>query len=93
MSWRGTRLPKSCIRPGVQRVSITYIMRLLLSCVLFLFSGVAYGLSSSGNRLLVVIEEATEQVKYSKFWIDLKGTSCTIVNSSMVGTRAEIYPI
>ena len=42
-----------------------------------------YGLSSSGNRLLVVIEEAAEQTKYSQFWSDLKGVSLSIEALSM----------
>ena len=36
------------------------------------------GLSSSGNRLLVVIEEAAQQTKYSQFWSDLKGASGSV---------------
>ncbi|KAL6718884.1 oligosaccharyl transferase glycoprotein complex, beta subunit [Lecanora helva] len=30
-------------------------------------------LSSTGNRLLVIVEEAAEKTKYSKFWGDLEG--------------------
>ena len=33
----------------------------------------ALALSSTGNRLLVVIEEAAEKDKYSQFWGDLEG--------------------
>lgn len=35
--------------------------------------GLAQAISNSGNRLLVVIEEAAEKDKYSKFWGDLEG--------------------
>ena len=50
-------------------------MRWLLSFVFLMFLSLVQALSSSGNRLLVVIEEAAEKTKYSKFWIDLEGKS------------------
>lgn len=48
-------------------------MRWLVSfCVLALL-GLVRALSSAGNRLLVVIEEAGDRDKYSQFWGDLEG--------------------
>lgn len=49
------------------------IMRWLVSCFLLVLLALAQALSSSGNRLLVVIEEAAEKEKYSQFWDDLEG--------------------
>ena len=51
--------------------SMNWLQR-LLSCLLVL-AGLGHAISSTGNRLLVVIEEAAEKVKYSKFWGDLEG--------------------
>ncbi|MCJ1286106.1 oligosaccharyl transferase glycoprotein complex, beta subunit [Xylographa opegraphella] len=53
-------------------------MRWLLSLLLVSVSVLVHGLSSSGNRLLVVIEEAAEQEKYSQFWSDLRGRGFSI---------------
>ena len=45
-----------------------------LSCLsLLVLLGIVQALSSSGNRLLIVIEEASEKAKYSTFWGDLEG--------------------
>jgi len=49
------------------------IMRWLLSFLVLGLLGLTQALSSSGNRLLVVIEEAAEKDKYSQFWGDLEG--------------------
>jgi hypothetical protein len=49
------------------------IMRRLLSFLLLGLLSLTQALSSSGNRLLVVIEEAAEKDKYSQFWGDLEG--------------------
>jgi hypothetical protein len=51
-------------------------MRWLLSSCLLALLSLVQALSSSGNRLLVVIEEAAEKSKFSKFWTDLEGDSC-----------------
>ncbi|KAI9812309.1 MAG: oligosaccharyl transferase glycoprotein complex, beta subunit [Pycnora praestabilis] len=47
-------------------------MRGLLSLLLLALLSVVQALSSSGNRLLVVIEELGDKAKYSKFWGDLE---------------------
>ena len=43
---------------------------------LCLLLGLVSCLSSSGSRLLVVVEEAAEKSKYSKYWGDLEGEAC-----------------
>ncbi len=48
-------------------------MRVLLSFLILGLLGIASALSTSGNRLLVVLEELAEKDKYSKFFGDLKG--------------------
>lgn len=48
-------------------------MRWSLSFLLFSFLAVVHALSSSGTRLLVVLEDATQKDLYSTFWEDLKG--------------------
>ena len=48
------------------------LSRLLAPLVLALLSVVS-ALSSSGNRLLVVLEEEQDQDKYSRFLKDVKG--------------------
>lgn len=47
-------------------------MRPVLSFLLFAFLGAVQALSSTGSRLLVVLEEAADKDKYSKFWGDLQ---------------------
>jgi oligosaccharyltransferase complex subunit beta len=48
-------------------------MRLFLSILVLAFIGLAQALSSSGSRLLLVLEEAADKALYSKFWSDLEG--------------------
>jgi oligosaccharyltransferase complex subunit beta len=48
-------------------------MRVLLSLLILGLLGIASALSTSGNRLLVVLEELVEKDKYSKFFGDLEG--------------------
>ena len=43
------------------------------------FIGAVRALSSTGDRLLVVTEEASEREKYSQFWGDLEGALGTII--------------
>lgn len=47
-------------------------MKGLLSLLFFALLGAVQALSSTGSRLLVVIEELAEKEKYSKFWTDLE---------------------
>ena len=48
-------------------------MRWLLSTLFLALLSLSHALSSSGSRLLVVIEEAAEKEKYSQLWGDLEG--------------------
>lgn len=50
-------------------------MRWLTPLLLVALAGLGHALSSTGSRLLVVIEEAAEKAKYSTFWADLEGIS------------------
>ena len=43
--------------------------------MLFTVLGIVQSLSSTGNKLLVVLEEAADQDKYLKLWGDLQGAS------------------
>jgi len=47
-------------------------MRAVLSFLLLAFLGAVRALSSTGSRLLVVLEDAAEKTKYSQFWGDLE---------------------
>ena len=47
-------------------------MRYFLSWLLLAFVGLVGALSSSGSRLLVVLEDAAEKDKYSRLWEDLE---------------------
>lgn len=48
-------------------------MRWFFSLLLLGWLGVASAISSTGNRLLVILEELAEKDNYSKFFNDLKG--------------------
>lgn len=50
-------------------------MRSLVSFLVLLFAAVARAVSSSGDRLLVVLDDAAEKAAYSKFLGDLEGMS------------------
>lgn len=47
-------------------------MKGLFSILLLALVGAVSALSSTGNRLLVILEELSEKDKYSKFWADLE---------------------
>lgn len=49
-------------------------MRWCPSFLVFCFLAVVHALSSSGSRLLVVLEDAAQKDLYSTFWGDLEGT-------------------
>ena len=48
-------------------------MRSLSSFLAFVFAAAVTALSTSGNRLLVVLEDVAEKENYSKFLGDLEG--------------------
>lgn len=51
----------------------TSSMRSLLSVAAVLLAAVANAASSSGDRLLVILEDVAEKAAYSKFFADLEG--------------------
>ena len=53
-------------------------MRWLFSLLFITALHSVQALSSSGSRLLVVIEDTAEQGKYSKLWGDLRGAPAGI---------------
>ena len=50
-------------------------MRCSLPLLLLGLVSLVQAISISGNRLLVVIEEAAEKIRYSTLWKDLEGMS------------------
>ena len=48
-------------------------MRSLLNAVFFLFVAAVSAVSTTGSRLLVVLDDVAEKDLYSKFFGDLKG--------------------
>ena len=50
-------------------------MRCSLPLILLGLVSLVQAISTSGSRLLVVIEEAAEKIKYSTLWKDLEGMS------------------
>jgi len=70
----------------------TIKMRWFLSFLLLGLFAAVNALSSSGNRLLVVLEESGEKDKYSKFLGDLEG-ECSRAKHSIIAhldTLADI---
>lgn len=68
-----------------------FLLGLLAGLVAF-----ASALSSTGNKLLVVIEELADKEKYSHFWADLEGIllaiilKCNALLTMMFSTRLPI---
>jgi hypothetical protein len=62
----------NCLESGQYNIQ-PFKMRWLFSFLLLWLSAVVSALSESGNRVLVVLEEAGEKDKYSTFWGDLEG--------------------
>lgn len=48
-------------------------MRTLLSFLLLALASVVAAISTSGNRLLVVLDDVADKATYSKFFADLEG--------------------
>ncbi|KAI9879250.1 MAG: oligosaccharyl transferase glycoprotein complex, beta subunit [Pleopsidium flavum] len=66
-------------------------MRFLLSFLLLGLLGLLQALSSSGNRLLVVIEEATEKERYSTFWGDLEARGYKLSFESPKNEKLSLF--
>lgn len=71
--------PFPCHNPWLSRSGTRYLptMRSLLSLCVFVLAGVVSALSTSGNRLLVVLDDVADKEGYSQFLGDLEGPSCT----------------
>jgi oligosaccharyltransferase complex subunit beta len=54
-------------------------MRWLFSFLLLWVASTVSALSATGNRLLVILEEAAEKDKYGKFWGDLEGKAAALL--------------
>ncbi|MCJ1455357.1 oligosaccharyl transferase glycoprotein complex, beta subunit [Mycoblastus sanguinarius] len=63
----------------------------LLSLLFAALLGLAQALSSSGSRLLIVIEEAAEKEKYSKFWGDLEGRGYKLTFESPKSEKLSLF--
>ena len=63
---------RACFSSWRQLFTAASNMRWLFSFLLLALLGVVQALSSSGDRLLVVLEELAEKDKYSEFWEDLQ---------------------
>ncbi|KAI9828279.1 MAG: hypothetical protein M1819_006617 [Sarea resinae] len=59
---------------------------LLLFCL-----GLVHALSSTGNRLLVVIEELAEKERYSKFWNDLEARGYQVSFESPKNDKLSLF--
>ncbi|KFY81410.1 hypothetical protein V500_11447 [Pseudogymnoascus sp. VKM F-4518 (FW-2643)] len=68
-------------------------MRVLLSFLILGLLGIASALSTSGNRLLVVLEELAEKDKYSKFFGDLKGRGFDITFESPKSDSLALFQL
>ena len=66
-------------------------MRWLFSLLLLALLSLVQALSSSGSRLLVVIEEAAEKEKYSQFLGDLEGAHEAVAVVIDVGNTNPQY--
>ncbi|KAJ9295163.1 hypothetical protein DTO271G3_6333 [Paecilomyces variotii] len=66
-------------------------MRWFLSFLLLCFSGAVHALSTSGNRLLVVLEEAAEKDAYSTFWGDLEARGFDISFESPKNDKLSLF--
>ncbi|KAI9884060.1 MAG: hypothetical protein M1823_004150 [Watsoniomyces obsoletus] len=68
-------------------------MRWLTSFLLSLVLGLATAISTTGNRVLVVLEESTEQTKYSKFWGDLESRGYKLVFESPKNDKLSLFQL
>lgn len=66
-------------------------MRWLFSILLLALLGVSHALSYTGNRLLVVLEEAGEKDKYSTFWADLTSRGFSLTFSSPKDDKLSLF--
>ncbi|PYI01357.1 Dolichyl-diphosphooligosaccharide-protein glycosyltransferase 48kDa subunit [Aspergillus sclerotiicarbonarius CBS 121057] len=68
-------------------------MQWSLSFLLFCFLAVVHALSSSGNRLLVVLEDAAEKDLYFTFWSDLEARGYDLVFQSPKSDQLSLFDL
>jgi len=68
-------------------------MNLFFSWLLLALVGIVSALSSSGSRLLVVLEETTDKDKYSQFWGDLKCKFQRWIKSSTLSDNSNLLDV
>ncbi|OJJ48379.1 hypothetical protein ASPZODRAFT_150618 [Penicilliopsis zonata CBS 506.65] len=66
-------------------------MRWFLSFLFLSFLAVVHALSSTGNRLLVILEDETEKSLYSTFWSDLEGRGYTLSFESPKSEQLSLF--
>ncbi|KAF7587982.1 oligosaccharyl transferase glycoprotein complex, beta subunit [Aspergillus hancockii] len=66
-------------------------MRWCLSLLLFCFLAVVHALSSTGSRLLVVLEDADEKESYSTFWGDLEARGYKLAFESPKSNQLSLF--
>ncbi|KAH8423516.1 dolichyl-diphosphooligosaccharide-protein glycotransferase [Aspergillus melleus] len=66
-------------------------MRWCLALLVFCFLAVANALSSSGNRLAVILEDAADKELYSTFWGDLQARGYNIFFESPKNERFSLF--
>lgn len=57
-------------------------MLLFFSFFVFVFTGIAWAKSAVGDKVLIILEEASEKSLYSQFWSDLEGGNSDISPTS-----------
>ncbi|KAF9891186.1 oligosaccharyl transferase glycoprotein complex, beta subunit [Aspergillus nanangensis] len=68
-------------------------MRWSLSFFLFGFLAAVHALSSSGNRLLVVLEDASEKDSFSMFWSDLEARGYNLDFQSPKSDQLSLFEL
>lgn len=66
-------------------------MRWLLNLLFITLLGLVQGLSSTGSRLLVVVEESSETAKYSTFWDDLQDRGYKLTFESPKNDKLALF--
>ncbi|TAQ86221.1 hypothetical protein B7494_g5459 [Chlorociboria aeruginascens] len=68
-------------------------MRWLLSFLLLGLLSIVQALSSSGNKLLVILEDAAEKGKYSKYFADLEGRGFELTYESPKNEKLGLFEL
>ncbi|KAG8625265.1 hypothetical protein KVT40_007016 [Elsinoe batatas] len=68
-------------------------MRWLLSSLLLAAAGLVQALSTTGNRLLVVVDDIADKDKYSKFWTDLESRGFVLKFQTPKSTDLSLFKL